>query len=528
MPFVPDVPITSRFVPDESPSKAIGDILPNVGVGEAVLSGLTGMAAAPLSGLAGGAAALIPGLRPGIGADVVRGVGNALTYQPRSELGRNIIGGASVPGEWYAGKADRAGAATAEATGSPLLGAAVNTGIQALPLLVGGAASKIANRPAALAANAERQSLNVPRDAAIAKAQDSGISISPAEANPSILNRVFEGFAGQSKTQLLTSTKNVPVFNAIVRKAFGIDSTTPLSVDAMESVRKVAGAEYEKVRGAGRVATDEPYSKRLDAIESKYVGAEADFPAMAKSDVRDAVKAARVDSFDANSGVDAIKIQRSQADKAFRQGDTELGKAHKAIADAIEQQIDTHLQQFGPTRQLADFRNARETIAKSYDVQKALKGNDVDVRVLAQQMKKGRPLSGDIKDLADFGNRFPASAQAGGKNAYVPSAFDFGLGGAGGLASHMALGAASPLAAAVGVGVAAARPVTRGMLASRPYQSVMAQPQSYGTGIPGLGNEIGLSILAAEQLRKRGLLPQPVTAEEQPSISQSFMNGVRG
>lgn len=219
---------------------------------------------------------------------------------------------------------------------------------------------------------------------------------------------------------------------------------------------------------------------------------------MAQSEVRSAVDAARREGFDASAGVDAIKIQRSAADKAFRQGDIELGKAHKAIAEAIEEQIDRHITMAeikapGTTPQIAldmdqikNFRKARELIARSYDVQQALKGGEhVDLRVLAAQLRKGRPLGGGLKEAADFANRFPGSTQTGKVNAYVPGIWDLGFGGVGGLAAHAMLGSGiGPTAGVAGL-AALTRPGIRGLLASDPYQSAFVHPPGYslGTGL---------------------------------------------
>jgi hypothetical protein len=230
------------------------------------------------------------------------------------------------------------------------------------------------------------------------------------------------------------------------------------------------------------VTADKTYEAELDQIASKYAGAEKDFPKMAVDDVRDAVDSARVAEFDAGSGLDAIRIQRGKADKAFRAGDTELGKAHKDVAAAIEGQLERHLEASG-AGSLDAFRQARQVIARSYDVQKALKGNDVDARVLAAQLRKGKPLGGGLEVAADFGERFKGAAQTGGKNAYTPvSYFDAGYGGlagAGALLHSPQMG----LAAGAALGATVLRPGIRAGITSGPYQRLGVRPPSYGIGI---------------------------------------------
>jgi hypothetical protein len=69
-------------------------------------------------------------------ADVVGSVQSGMTYQPRTKLGQATIGAISYPFQKLAEGADWAGKKTADVTGSPLVGAAVNTAVQAVPALI--------------------------------------------------------------------------------------------------------------------------------------------------------------------------------------------------------------------------------------------------------------------------------------------------------------------------------------------------------------------------------------------------------
>lgn len=488
------------------PADAIGGI-------DAAASLASGMAGSVAGGLAGIGQAAKNVFSPGMSAaDRVRQVQEATTYQPRTHSGEQIAGAVAYPFEKLAQGADWVGQKAANASGSPLVGAGVNTALQALPMALPLAKGPIGRKAVLAQTEADvLNKLNAPRNEVIDRAKDAGLTISPAEANPSLLNRVLEGFSGQTKVQQLASEKNQPVVNSITRRALGIPEDTPISINSLEAVRKTAGKAYEDVRKAGQVKTTPQYSAGLDAIESKYVGAEKDFPKMAQNDVRDAVNSARVAEFDAGSGVDAIKIQRGLADKAFRQGDTELGKAHKAIADVIEGEIESHLQMTNANT-LADFRKARETIAKSYDVQKALRGDNVDVKVLATQLRKSpRKLTGDLRDLADFGTQFPKSAQLLGSKV-TPSLWEtMGMGGLGGIGAHLAAGAGLGPATAAALAAGATRPLVRAGINSGPYQSVavngpVAAPSAFLrlADVLAQNPEYGAAITAAEARRNQG------------------------
>src|SRR6185369_14678484 len=106
--------------------KAAGQGYP---VAEAGANLASGMIAMPIAGIAG----LLAGGDP----EVVRKVSEALTYQPRSEGGKLLTGGAQYPLEKLAEGADIAGQKVLDNTGSPALATVVNTAIQAAPLALG-------------------------------------------------------------------------------------------------------------------------------------------------------------------------------------------------------------------------------------------------------------------------------------------------------------------------------------------------------------------------------------------------------
>lgn len=107
------------------------------------------MLATPIAGLAGiGAAGLKAiGMSDREPADVVEGVSNALTYQPRTEMGKKLTNVATYPFQKIAQAGDYVGGGIANATGSPALGAAANTAVQFLPALVMKGAGKLRARP---------------------------------------------------------------------------------------------------------------------------------------------------------------------------------------------------------------------------------------------------------------------------------------------------------------------------------------------------------------------------------------------
>jgi hypothetical protein len=461
----------------------------STGLTEQARTMASGMGAQIIAGFAGLGQAAKNVVSPGMSAaDRVRQVQNALTYAPRTEAGAEVENRLAPILGALPTFAEEMGQKVSNVAG-PMAGTATNVAIQAAPAVLGKFGKPIIEKAYAKAAAtaAKDTALAVPKTEALAAAREAGYVVPPAEVNPSVANRMVEGLAGQYKLQQLASAKNQPVTNGIVRAALGIPEDVPLSIDSLSAVRKSAGNAYDKVRGAGTVTVDQAYAADLSAIESKYVGASKSFPKLVKNEVKNAVDAVKVNEFDASSAIDAIKINREAADTAFRTGDSGLGVAHKSIADAIEGQLDRHLQQYGHQMpqgvlSLEEFRNAREQIAQTYEVQRALKGNDVDARMLGKSYEKGR-LTGYLATAGQFGSHFKGAAQTGSKNAYTPGWWETvgmgGVGGAGALAGGLSGEAGVPLSM---LAMGTIRPALRGAITTSPYQNMLVNAPSYAPG----------------------------------------------
>jgi hypothetical protein len=108
------------------------------GAADTALNLGSSMVATPAAGIAGivtAPAGFIPGME-GVGARNVQRVQNALTHQPRSDIGKEAQQNIAKPFEMLAAAGDSAGQVVQDTTGSPLLATAVNTGVQSLPALL--------------------------------------------------------------------------------------------------------------------------------------------------------------------------------------------------------------------------------------------------------------------------------------------------------------------------------------------------------------------------------------------------------
>lgn len=450
---------------------------PAAGLGDTALALGSSAIAGPASGFAGVAGTLLPGPQ-GQGANWVNKTQEALSYEPRTTIGQGLTKAASYPFQKLADVADAVGENTAEKTGSPAAGAVVNALLQSVPLVVGRVKPAISGEAAA---NALRLK-NAPADAAVTSAKEAGYSLPPSQVNPSIWNKIVEGFGGKIKTAQDVSLKNQPVTNSLVKQGLGLSEDAPLNAKTLADVRKEAGQAYERVRSAGTVTADPLYGEALDRIAAPFERAAKDFPEAARKDILDSVKAHNREAFDAGSAVDQIAGLREKADAAYAAKDKKGGKAYKDIANAMEEQLGRHLEQSGMSPEaLAEFRSARERIAKSYTVEKHLdQSGNVDAQGLARDLKKGKPLSGEIKAAAEFGSSFPKAAQMPSKIGGVPqSPWDHYAAGAtliGSIASGhpmLALAAAAPYT----------RPLLRKLMTSETYQKNFVNPPTYSPSV---------------------------------------------
>lgn len=241
-----------------------------------------------------------------------------------------------------------------------------------------------------------------------------GLRITPEEAGAGAVGRTAASLAGEPKLAKLVSKKNEPLLNAYIAGDLGLPADTPMTRDSLAQVRAEAGKAYEAVRGVGQVQTDAAFNQALDKVQALYEGAAKSFPKLAKEDVKKMVDGLRVDAFDSGAAIDQIRILRQDADKAFRQGDSGFGKANRAAAQALEDQIDRHLSDGMTSGDVVNnFRQARERIAKSYTAEKALVGEtgNINSQVYAQELAKGKPLTGGAKEVGQFASSFPRSAQ---------------------------------------------------------------------------------------------------------------------
>lgn len=257
------------------------------------------------------------------------------------------------------------------------------------------------------AAKSVQQSQFAGRDAAIAAGKAEGYVAPPSISGGGLASRLAEGLSGKQKTNQAAALKNQPVTEKLARRALGLADDVELSPERLQGLRNEAFQRgYEPIRAVKSVAADADFVQQLDNIAASYTGASKSFPGAFDNQVPQLVEKFKVPSFDAADALHAIKNLRKESSAAFRQGDEGVAIAKREIAKVLEGQIERQLSVMGKdgAAMLEQFRKARELIAKSHSVEDALVDgvNLVDARKLAQQLSKGRPLSGDLEKIAAF------------------------------------------------------------------------------------------------------------------------------
>lgn len=436
--------------------------LPGVGLGEAATQMATGSAAGVASGLAGLAAPVF-GLNP---ANTVREFQEAFTYQPRTEAGQTVSEAVNAPMAGIERFADWVGEKAAPGAG-PIGATAAKTGVLAAPALAG-------LRRAPTAPLSQRQRV-------LQQSQERGYVATPSQAGKA---SVLEGFGGKLKLERSASIRNQQVSNRLAKEALGLAEGTELTPQVLQQVRSFATPVYETLRGMGQLEVLPKHHNAIEVAVRNFRKVAEETPALANKDVLKIADDLKRDSMDSGTVVSGIRLLRDKADAAYRSGETGLGKSYKEMAATLEQVLEDHLSKAPNPALFNEFRRARELIAKSYTVQNALVGGDVSAQVLARQLAKDKPLTGELRQIAEFSSEFPSVSRVIKDSVpmYSPldAAYQFGSAAA-------ALGTGNPFLA-VPAAYSLARPAMRSYLLSEFAQRGLIPPPNALAASPvGIG-----------------------------------------
>lgn len=286
---------------------------------------------------------------------------------------------------------------------------------------------------------ARRESQNALRDTTLKEGRDSGYVVPPSATGqdgfPGWLSRRLESISGKAAVGQEAAVRNQKVTNKLAREAVGLPEDSAISVQALETQRNKLAAPYREI--------------------------------------------AKIDP-EAAATLEQLKQARFDANNYYRHYDISADPASLAKAKELSQhvsQLETFLEGIatnaGKPQLVKELRQARQDIAKTFDVERALNvaTGDVSARVLGSLVDKGKPLSGGLSTAGKFQQAFPSYMREGekvptpgvSKSEAIASAI-FGLGGYQALGPYGAAMAALPFVSGP----------TRSLVLSGPYQKLTA------------------------------------------------------
>lgn len=363
-------------------------------------------------------------------------VQNDFTYQPRTKAGQAMADAADKALGLIPQALNKAGEVTADVTGSPLLGAAVNTAGNAalnfLPLKGAYRALTGAERASTAAANAAAAQAAAAKAAAprpvpttptelLQQSLDNGKAVgyqATPNYNPqaALLDKWGQGLAGKAQVEQRARIENQGVTNALASRSLGLDPSALLTTDPalnipgnLSALRKAAVEKgYDPIRQlGGDIPADTQFLKANAAIKSAHANELSGNP-----DVTATADLLNRASFAPDVILDHISTLRNRASDAFSAGRADAGTALRKQAGELEGLLDRHLQDQDnlPAGMLTRYRAARQLIAKSHTVQDALNKSTghVDATSIADAYQKADiPLTGDLRTIADFASAAP-------------------------------------------------------------------------------------------------------------------------
>ena len=415
--------------------------------------------------------------------EAVQGMG----WQPKTEEGKKIMGDISRPieksKEFFGGLTDNP-------AGSAILGA-----IPDALMAAGGVRGALKMRGAVTPAKPLTQI-----QTAVDQAQRDGFMAEPSVANPSLVNKAGESVAGSQGIRDRLAVKNMQHASNLVKDELGLQPGDFLNGKALEAVRLKAAQAYDRIKSIQMdiSASDPRFQQALRDIDKQFESVKEFAPGLI--DLRDLERVrgsvgnpqspAHPNAWTPKSLLEVSQQLRAEAQATLETAQSNKSAfkeaaAMKAAATAMEDLLENALTPTGvqrvaqPFSLVSDFRKARELIAKSYDVEEVMNPTTgvIDAAKLAKMHQTGKKLSGNLLKIAEAASAMPDVMKLpSGQTQALMRLTDLGVGAGAGAVGAAALGLhGAAIPAVVG---AAARPIARAVMSSKPYQAKMGRVHS--------------------------------------------------
>lgn len=388
------------------------------GVGEAALQALTG-AVAPLPAAVDTLFARMGLTDPNNPTADYGMARDKYTYAPKTPGGKAVsdLGAAAMQplGDALTWAGGKAGDTLEAVTGSPQLGTDAR---QMVPDMLGLAAGGRAASPRA----APKPKAAAPVTA-VTQARAAGFKLLPSEAGGGRITQALEAAGGAG----LKKSFGKQAENQRTKLATQELGTEGVDAASLAKRREGANAKYEAIGTIGKVKAD-------DALRSAVTAAGKTKNMDQNPRVRAEVsrfEALLDQTHDADSVLTKVRELRQKArnnnapvsvGKSPDPKKQELAKSQTAIADALDDWLERNAEAVGDPKLVADYRDARKTLAQIASVERASAGGKVKAGQLGKQADKGVPVSGRLGIAAKVDEYFPEST---GGNPAGPQSGDF-------------------------------------------------------------------------------------------------------
>ena len=463
-------------IPQPTPTSTNRSIFDYIaGVPEAALTLVSGAAAVPISSAAG---ILTGKLGEGPNKAVQKDVMGALTYQPQTETGRDVLGNL---GSVFSGLPPYVGTMGAFRP-RPAINALQNEA-QALKNFQPFAERSAQRQQQLVTKSYENANLI---DAANA-ANRLGVAVNPAVTNPTVGNRIVGAIAGNPEAKLART--NEPQWTRKAKEDMGLSPNTTLNDQAFgEALKNPLIVEpYDTVRKLGRVTADKDIVNKINALKTEsLIGGEASQAAVSKlADETIARLNAGMSGQDILKNIQDFRQSAQRIYRAEKKGVTAPSPESMAVADAsmaLADQLEAAASLYLTGTQYRAFQNARTLSAKIFDYQRATdtRTGHLDPIKFAK-ITEGKPLTGTASDIATVAANFPGVSEVkpGSWTTVIPTILRGGTGGTLGYGIGSAFGM-GPLGAVVGTtSGAVANALMAKRMSSPGYQAANALPRDY-------------------------------------------------
>lgn len=309
-----------------------------------------------------------------------------------------------------------------------------------------------------------------------------GATLPPTQVNPTLLNRLLEGFSGKQQTGQVASIKNQEAVNAQARKALNLPEDTVITPQVLQDFRNVRGQAYDALKSNNTYYTDKQFITDVNKRTTDLQKLANTTDVSSELNVLNGLKQMNFDGVGLVEQMKRLKFDGEANAISMDPAKKSLGQAQKFAARQLEDLAERNLTNFNQPDVMANFKQARQDIAKSYTIEKSLNAvtGDVSGAKLGQRAAQGKIVPSELQALADAAAAYPTAFQNTSRIGSVPGISPLDVGAAGVAAASA--GNPSLLATVLG------RPAVRAGITSPMYQRNMlpsSQPQ-----MPGLLNRV--------------------------------------